>query len=74
MAAQSSLNAMHAPAKAKGRPPVSRGFSGMLANISISRQFAFLCFLSIAMVLGCLAYTLFDIRGQMMTQDRKSVV
>ena len=73
MAAQSSLNAMHAPAKAKGRPPVSRGFSGMLANISISRQFAFLCFLSIAMVLGCLAYTLFDIRGQMMTQKRAQI-
>ena len=71
MAAQSSLNAMHAPANA--RPRASRGLGGMLANISISRQFVLLSLLSIVMVLGCLSYTLFDIRAQMMAQKRAQI-
>jgi methyl-accepting chemotaxis protein len=46
---------------------------GMLKNLSISRQFAILSILSIVMIVGCLGYTLIQIRSEMMMQKRGQI-
>ena len=45
----------------------------MLKNLSISRQFAILSVLSIVMIVGCLGYTLIEIRSEMMAQKRGQI-
>jgi methyl-accepting chemotaxis protein len=50
-----------------------RGAFGWLGDISISRQFVILCAVSIAMVFGCIGYTLVEMREQMLGQKRSQI-
>jgi methyl-accepting chemotaxis protein len=54
-------------------PEPHRGWLGRLQNISISRQFAMLSVLSIVMIVGCLGYTMVQIRSEMMSQKRNQI-
>ena len=73
MAAASGLDVTSAPARSSARSPALRGPAALFARISISRQFALLSLVSIAMVVGCLAYTLIEIRAGMMMQKRAQI-
>jgi methyl-accepting chemotaxis protein len=50
-----------------------RGLLGMIEKLSISRQFMVLGLLSIVMIVGCLSYTLTEIRAEMMAQKREQI-
>ncbi len=73
VAQQSSVVIPVAPARRGAGPPGGRSAFGWFGNISISRQFAILSFLSIAMVVACLGYTLIEIRGEMLMQKRSQI-
>jgi methyl-accepting chemotaxis protein len=49
------------------------GAFAWLGNISIGRQFAILSVLSIAMVFGCVGYTLVEVRSKMLAEKRSQI-
>ncbi|MFZ1963920.1 MAG: methyl-accepting chemotaxis protein [Roseiarcus sp.] len=72
-AQQSSPDVDVAPARLRAGRTTQRGAVGWLAGVSISRQLAILCALSIAMVVVCLGYTLIEVRSQMLMQKRSQI-
>jgi methyl-accepting chemotaxis protein len=72
-AQQSSPDVDVASARRRAGRTAQRGAVGWLAGVSISRQLAILCALSIAMVVVCLGYTLIEVRSQMLMQKRSQI-